>query len=153
MFHSLSSAVFTRQPKVLVWAGGVINTFFLITYSRIRYLVESWMRSTCVGAPWTSPGGSGEGSGVLGGVAEMDRGPRCAKDLVCHDNGWICGVEEYSEWIQEPYAGQTTHLSVRLVARLRLLLGKVTHLCRVYKIVTVTSVFPVGTTFAAGKES
>ena len=31
------------------------------------------------------------------------------------------------------------------------LMGKVTHLCRVYQIVTVTSVFPEGTTDRSGK--
>ena len=41
----------------------------------------------------TSPSGSGEDSGVLGGVTEMDRGSRCAKDLVCHDKGGCVGLK------------------------------------------------------------
>ena len=42
---------------------------------------------------------------------------------------------------------------MKLVSRLRLLLGKVTHLCRVYKIVKIISLFQEGTTFVVGKES
>ena len=44
-------------------------------------------------ALYTSPGGSVEGSGVSGGVTEMDLGPRCAKDLVCHDKDECVGLK------------------------------------------------------------
>ena len=66
------------------------------------------------------------------------------------------GRGEGSDWLGS-YAGPHTKevwtgKYARLATRISSLMGKVTHLCRVYQIVAVTPCSGKGTTNAAGKE-
>ena len=70
--------------------------------------------------------------------------------------GWVCGVvEKGSDWLGSytgPHTkGSVDELMTRLVTRIRSLMGKAAHLCRV-KDVACHSLFREGTANAAGKE-
>ena len=66
------------------------------------------------------------------------------------------GRGEGSDWLGSytwPHTKEVwTRNASRLVSRISSLMGKVTHLCRVYQIVAVTPCSGKGTTNAAGKE-
>ena len=66
------------------------------------------------------------------------------------------GREEGGDWLGPytwPHTKEVwTRNASRLVSRISSLMGKVTHLCRVYQIVAVTPCSGKGTTNAAGKE-
>ena len=70
--------------------------------------------------------------------------------------GWVCGVvEKGSDWLGSYTGPHTkkvwTRMRARLVTRIRSLMGKAAHLCRV-KDVACHSLFREGTANAAGKE-
>lgn len=79
------------------------------------------------------------------------------RGYVSGTKGWVCGVaEKDSDWLGSYTKSHTkevcTGWAARLATRIRSLMGKVTHLCRVYWIVACHSLFREGTTNAAGKE-
>ena len=85
--------------------------------------------------------------------------PYISGDVYCWyglTKGWVCGVaEKDSDWLGSYTGPHTTEVwtgkYARLATRIRSLMGKAAHLCRV-KDVACHSLFREGTANAAGKE-
>ena len=82
---------------------------------------------------------------------------RCLPGMYGWTKGWVCRVAEKAVWawilfLASHQGSVNGDEFFRLAKRMSSLMGKVTHLCRVYQIVAVTPCSGKGTANAAGKE-